>query len=225
MSKDYSQVAKTLRILYTVCGVVLLAGLAIYVAMQHDPTVYLKTYLEEVDPLIFFFLMVLLPVGGAPISIFLVLVGMKFGLVSALALSGLSMLAHMVMSYYLVDSFLEGWLSRLLKSLRMSIPSLKGENRYWHAFLFMLIPGLPYTMKNYALALAGVSFLPYILINWTAQFTMSIPLIVVGKGLIEMDPLILGAAGILLLSVYLLHYYLRKRARMLQQRKRPSPEE
>jgi uncharacterized membrane protein YdjX (TVP38/TMEM64 family) len=183
---------------------------AIYTIYTYDLLVLLKTYLESgINPVVFLLLMAILPIVGAPISFFLVLVGMKFGTIEGILLSAFIMLFHMVATYFLVRTFLGKWIFGLLGSMKVTLP--KGDHNKWHAFIFMLIPGLPYVAKNYLLALTGMPLTPYLITNWTAQFGLCIPLIILGSAVMEMDLSILGIAFTLLLAGYLLQHYVRKK--------------
>ncbi len=187
---------------------------AFYLMHSHNLLVILKEYLESnINPVFFLFLMLILPIVGVPLSFFLVLVGMKFGTVEGVLLSAALMLCHMAATYFLIHSFLRKWIYILLKFFHIPIPETKGDHNKWHAFIFMLIPGLPYAVKNNLLALTGMPLLPYLTINWTAQFGLSIPLIVLGSAVMEMNLAILGIALALLLAAYLLQYFLRKKYR------------
>jgi uncharacterized membrane protein YdjX (TVP38/TMEM64 family) len=191
---------------------VLLVAAVIYLIYRYEPAAILAEYLARgIHPGLFLFMMLILPLLGVPITIFLVLVGIKFGIVQGVLLSAVIMLGHMAITYYLVHSFMRKWITALLKHYNVSIPKLKDDKNRGHAFIFMLIPGPPYVVKNNLLALAEVGFVPYMIINWTAQFGLSIPFIILGGGVMEMDPKILMAAVALLLAGYLLVYCLRKK--------------
>jgi uncharacterized membrane protein YdjX (TVP38/TMEM64 family) len=193
-------------------AVIIMVTTAVYIFHYYDPSLILTEYLSRrIHPGIFISLMLILPLLGVPLSIFLVLVGIKFGIVPGLLLSAVIMLCHMALTYYLVHSFLRNWITTLLKPYKVSIPKLRNDRNRWHAFVFMLIPGLPYVAKNNLLALAEMPFVPYMAINWTAQFGLSIPFIILGSAIMEMDLTILIAALTLLLGGYLLQFYLRKK--------------
>ena len=200
----------------TITGTILIVALAvgIYVVYKYDPAETLKTYLESgVHPAVFLSLMLVLPLLGVPISIFLVLIGMKFGIVAGLFLSAVIMFCHMAITYYLVHTFMRQWIVKMLAPYKVSIPRLREDKNRWHAFFFMLIPGLPYIAKNNLLALAEVPFVSYMTINWTAQYGLSIPMIILGGAILEMNLKILSIAVALILAGYLLQHYLRKKYR------------
>jgi len=190
----------------------------IYILYNYEPTVVLKEYLSSRGhPAIFLFLMLVLPIVGVPITIFLVLVGIKFGIVYGLLASAVTMFCHMAVTYYLVHFSLRKWITVLLKPYNVSVPKLSGKKHRLHAFIFMLIPGVPYAVKNNLLALAKMPFVPYMIINWTAQFGLSIPFIILGGAVMKMDLKILITALALLAGGYLLQYYLRKKYGNLSQ--------
>ncbi len=172
----------------------------------------LKAYLEShIHPALFIAMMAMLPVVGAPISPFLLLVGMKFGVLAGILLSALLMGFHMAVTYYFVNSLLRERICRLLQRHNVSAPTILTNYATWQAVVFMLIPGVPYVLKNNLLALAGYRFAPYMAITWATQYGRGIPVIVLGGAVIEMDLTILGVALLLLLMAYFLQRYVRKR--------------
>jgi len=183
-----------------------------YIFTYHDPAQTLEIYLkDQIHPLVFLFLMAVLPIIGAPVSIFLVMVSIKFGIVFGIAVTALCMAFHMAVSYYLAHSFVYKWLTGLLRLFNITLPNFVGHLSMRTAFVFMLIPGVPYVVKNNVLALSKIDFLPYMLINWTAQFGMSIPLIILGRAVVEMNFYILAAAAALLVLIYLIQYLVKRR--------------
>ncbi len=179
---------------------------------QRDVIFNLHDYLQNsIDPLVFLLLMLVLPIFGAPLSIFLLLVGIQFGILGGLLITALLMVLHMICTYYIVHSFLRTWVIKVLKRLKLSRYTSKRTLNKWHLVIFMLIPGLPYTIKNNLLALSGIGFRPYLLICWITQFFMSIPLVLAGAAVIEMNPLIISLVLSLLILVVFLQQYARKK--------------
>lgn len=172
----------------------------------------LKHYLEShVHPAVFIALMLILPMLGVPVNIFLVLVGMKFGIAGGLLLSASLMFLHMAITYYLVHSFLRERFVRLLRHFDVSMPTLDKNGGRWQVIIFMLIPGIPYAMKNILLALAVYPFSPYMTINMSTQYGMGLPLIILGGAIIEMNSTVMAIAVILLLIIFIGQRYVRKR--------------
>jgi len=208
---EHQQRKRPLKTIAAAVVLILGAGAAVYLFSYHDPLQALERHLQQIHPLVFLSAMAILPIVGAPISIFMVLVGIEFGIASGIAVTALLMAFHMAVSYYLANSFLYKWLAALLRLFNITLPGFVGRLSKQTAFIFMLIPGVPYVVKNNVLALSKMDFLPYMLINWTAQFAMSIPLIIAGKAVLDMNVAILAAAAALLLLVYLIQYLAKRR--------------
>jgi uncharacterized membrane protein YdjX (TVP38/TMEM64 family) len=199
-------------------GLTVAAAVLFYIFLTYNPTHLVYNYLEsDANFLIFAVLMALLPLAGMPISIFLVLAGILYGMPGAIALTAGVMFFHLLMTYYLVHSLVRPLLVRLLDRFDLAIPKFPARGRKRIGFVFMILPGIPYSAKNYLLALAEMPFRPYLLIGWTAQFGLSIPFIILGKGVIRMDPVILLAAVCLLGAGFILQNYLRKKYKKLDE--------
>jgi len=193
-------------------GFLVAAAVVLYLFLFHNPTSMLYSYLNNrASGYTFLLLMAILPLAGFPISIFLILVGMIFGLTGGIILTGLLMLFHVFVTYYLVHSLFRPQVIRLLRRFNVKIPKLPHRGGKRLSFIFMIIPGPPYAVKNYLLALAGLNLKPYILISWIAQFGTSIPFIILGKGVAELNPAILVIAVSILLLSFIGQYYLQKR--------------
>lgn len=190
----------------------LIIGFAAYLIHNYDPVPIISDYLEhQVSNWLFIVLMLVLPILGIPVSLFLILVGIKFGIGSGLLLSALLMLSHMVITYFIVHSFLRDLVIRLMHYFKIPVPPMeKHEINRWQAFIFMLVPGLPYVVKNNLLAMTGIPLGSYIIISWTSQFGLSIPLILMGGAIMEMDAVILIIACILALAVYFLKIMVKR---------------
>jgi len=195
---------------FLAAGTLLLIVVILY--HQGETLLSLHGYLQDrVNPYVFLLLMLILPIIGVPFSIFLLLVGLKFGIPGGLFFTGLLMGLHMICTYYIVHSFLRRWIITLLKRLKFPAYGSKSTLNTWHLVIFMLIPGLPYAAKNNLLALSGIAFKRYLIINWATQFPMSIPLVLAGAAVIEMNPLTISIVALLLVLVVFLQQYARKK--------------
>ncbi len=187
-----------------------LLAIAVYAVINHEPIAVLKNYLENrVHPALFILLMAVLPICGVPISIFLVLVGMRFGIATGIVLTAVTMLFHLAATYFLVHSFLRMWITGMLQRFRIPVPELQIMSNKRYAFFFMLVPGLPYVVKNNLLALTGLPLVPYLLISWFSQFLTGIAFIIFGGAVMEMNYSILALALVLILAGFLLQRVIR----------------
>ena len=201
--------------------VLLMLLVVIFFILQHpDPIQNMHDYLQfHVSPHVFLLLMMVLPIVGAPLSVFLLLVGMKFGIAGGIFFTAVLMAIHMVCTYYIIHSFLRGWIINLLTVLNLPFPAQRLNPSRWQLFLFTLVPGLPYTVKNNLLALSGIPFRTYLLINWTSQFFLSIPRVLAGTAIIELDPLIIAVAIFLLFIVFVLQRYAKQKYKKAREKR------
>jgi len=188
--------------------------LATIFSILKEPTLIrnLHEHLQNhVDPYLFLILMLFLPIIGAPLSAFLVLVGMKFGISRGLFITALLMLIHMAITYFLVHSFLQNWILKVLEKLNSPVSFESRVTSRSHLFFFMLVPGLPYAIKNFLLAFTGLPLGPYLMINWLAQFGLSVPFVITGTAIIELNPVIIASAALLLPMVFLMQRYVKRK--------------
>ncbi len=205
---------KNNKILFFAAVVVIAAVVAggIYLAIKYE---YFQKAVSLVDesmssPL-FITLMVVLPVVGFPISVFLIFGGIKFGILWAILLWLVVLPIHATIGYY-VARWARGPLERFLSDkMGYHIPDIPENNTAMFSFLFLAVPGIPYAGKNYLLALAGVPFRYCVLMNCIVQTALGIPFIVLGKSAAEMDMTLFYIALVIFVMGYFLLRWLKKR--------------
>jgi len=206
---DYVQ---RIRIITFWSGVTLIAVVLLTLFSSANAPRLLCDYLQhDANSFVFALFMAVLPLIGIPISIFLVLVGIIYGMAGGMILTGACILLHLITTYYLVHSLFRPLVIRILQRVHLGIPRLPRSGGKRLGFFFMIFPGLPYAMKNYLFALTETPFRSYLLISWPAQFCLSIPFIILGRGLMEMDVKILLAAATIILLGMLGQQYVRRR--------------
>ena len=160
--------------------------------------------------MLFIGLMAVLPIFGVTIIIFLVFIGIKFGTLAGILISGLLMLFNMLVAYLISHSFLRPRIDSFIGEHHWSQPKMPAGKKELYAFLFIAIPGLPYAVKNYLLALSGLPFLHYLAICWTVQLLMGIPFIVLGEAAKLRHGGALSIAIAMLISGFLVVSWLRR---------------
>ena len=152
-----------------------------------------------------------LPLLFFPISALLVLLGIRFGAVWGAIMMFAIMPIHLVISFYVVRALFDEKLRRMAQKKSRQLFSIPEERLLMFSFLFMAIPSLPYTVKNYLLPVTGIRFRDYLLVGWLAQGVMGIPFVALGDAASEWSLyLILPLIGVLAV-VYLIVQRLRKR--------------
>jgi len=160
---------------------------------------------RDTQPLLFIVLMVLMPIFGFPFSVFLVLAGVKFGIAWGYILTSLTMAVHLTCSYLLGHSVFKPYLDRIMDKYRLQLRGFREKTSLFHLFLFAVIPGCPYAVKNYALSLSGLSFPAYFAVGWTTQLVMALPFVAFGQHAAKMN---LRWAFFLLVFLVVLYLFL-----------------
>jgi uncharacterized membrane protein YdjX (TVP38/TMEM64 family) len=106
-------------------------------------------------------LMALLPIGGFPIAVVYLVAGARFGPVwGGVVVAGVTVV-HLLGSYLIANSFLRAPLQRFIEKRHARLPQIPEDEQAAVCLIAALIPGLPYVVRNYILALAGVKLRYY----------------------------------------------------------------
>jgi uncharacterized membrane protein YdjX (TVP38/TMEM64 family) len=105
-----------------------------------------------------FLLMALLPLIGVPMSILGIMAGAKFGPLNGLAVSAAAVAINLIMSWWMMRSWLRKPVEKLLQKTDYKIPALQKGEYAGICLLTALVPGPSYTLKNYFLALSNLPF-------------------------------------------------------------------
>jgi uncharacterized membrane protein YdjX (TVP38/TMEM64 family) len=139
-----------------------------------------------------------LPVFGFPVSPFLVLLGLRFGYGLGIIVMLVIMPVHLIISYWVTHSFLREWVEILAKKNNLNITRISESQRMRFGFIFMVVPGLSYTIKNYLLPLSGLSFFQFFVCGWVTQAMMGIPFVVLGNSAAQLSiPVFIGMLGLI----------------------------
>ncbi len=159
---------------------------------------------------LFIVLMLLFPMVGAPLSLFIFVLGIKFGIGYGVLLLALIMPFHILVAYGIARNIRQPIRNYLIKRRNFNIPDISEEKMALFSFLFLAVPLLPYAAKNYALPLTGAPFSHCVLMNWAVQGTLSVPFVVLGKSTADMNLWLFGATLAFLAVLFLLLRRLRR---------------
>lgn len=172
----------------------LLLAAAVFVVVFHGPG--FREILDQgmqsigsAGPAVFFLAMALLPAIGAPMAFFSLFAGSIFGprlgmpLVAVLALGAVA--ANMAIGYFLASRVLRPVLMYLSSRLGYRIPEVPSGDATDLIVLLRVTPGVPFTMQNFLLGIAGVSFLRYQLVSCLAVFPIQGAFLVFGEALLQ----------------------------------------
>ncbi len=190
------------------CGI---AGV-IFLFVAYDPSVWLSFVVNEnTKPVLFVILMSVLPVLGFPISIFLVLAGVKFGIALGVLVAAMTMPVHLILSFLVAHSLFRRNLERILKRGGYRLPRVEKDRALPFTLFFAAVPGPPYAVKNYFLAMSGIPFRYYMAVNGPVQLAIFVPFIGLGGSAAGMNFWLASAFALLLLGIYFLVRRLKRK--------------
>jgi uncharacterized membrane protein YdjX (TVP38/TMEM64 family) len=120
-------------------------------------------WIEGLSPLAVLPLMAILPIFGFPISVVYVIAGARFGLIGGSVVVAAVTAVHLVGTHLVARSFLREPLRRYIERRHAKLPAIPVDEQAAVGVVAALVPGPPYVVRNYVLALAGVK-LRYLLL-------------------------------------------------------------
>ena len=200
------------RAILVVCGVLVCLGL-VYLTTGFPDFRELFRYIKSpnIHPAALLFAFFILPVFGFPVSVLLVLLGLRFGTLMGLVSMFLIMPLHLAVSFSVTRFVLGEWIKKIAGKRRIQRLQVPEHRHLEFSFLFMAVPGLSYTMKNYLLPLSGVKFRYYFFLGWLVQGVMGIPFVILGKASMEWNPRLIFALVLIFLLIYVLMKWGQKR--------------
>jgi uncharacterized membrane protein YdjX (TVP38/TMEM64 family) len=206
--KDF---VKKYRALFSmgVAALTIAAALFFFEAEIKSLIAFIKS--EHTHPAVVIGAFLVLPLLFFPISALLVLLGIRFGALWGCIIMFALMPIHLVISYYVVRTLFDEKLTRMAHKRGRQLFSIPEERLLMFSFLFMAIPSLPYTVKNYLLPITSIHFRDYLLVGWLAQGIMGIPFVVLGNATSQWNLGLIAVLFALLVVVYFIFRQLRKR--------------
>lgn len=113
-------------------------------------------WIDGLHPLAVLPVMAFLPIAGFPISVVYLVAGARFGPIwGGVVVTGATAV-HLLGTYLVAHSFLREPLQRFIARRHVQLPQIPPDEQAAVGVIAALIPGLPYVVRNYLLALAGV---------------------------------------------------------------------
>jgi uncharacterized membrane protein YdjX (TVP38/TMEM64 family) len=198
----------------------LLAAAVVWFAQAHRAGLTrekLLAYGEALPAGAFLAAFLLLPLAGFPLSIFLVLAGIRFGLGGGMAVAALAVTCHHFATFRLAHGWFRDPVRRRLARAGHAIPPVPARHRAWFTALFAAVHGPPYIAKLYLLALTDVPFRIYLGVGAPIYILFCLIPVGAGSALIDFNPtwlyLLLALSTVLLLAGYGLRRHLARRFR------------
>jgi uncharacterized membrane protein YdjX (TVP38/TMEM64 family) len=135
-----------------------------WVAFTQREHLTLETLLSYGSKLSPFWLLagfILLPLAGFPVTVFLVLAGVRFGFWGGMGATLLAMWLHHLLAYYVIQTWFRERVKASLERAGYPVPDLKKKNQLLFTLFFAAFMGPPYIVKVYSLALTNLPFRIY----------------------------------------------------------------
>jgi len=110
----------------------------------------------------------------------LVLLGLRFGPLPGVLIMCAVMPFHLAVAFWVTRYLLYDRFHALVNKRQIPVNSFPEDRQFKMGLLFMAVPGLSYTLKNYLLPLSGMTAGRCVLVGWLAQSLMGIPFVVLG---------------------------------------------
>jgi uncharacterized membrane protein YdjX (TVP38/TMEM64 family) len=118
-------------------------------------------WIDELNPIAVLPLMALLPIAGFPIAIVYLVAGARFGPLGGGIVVAAITAVHLAGTYLITRTFLREPLKRFIQRRHVHLPEIPEDEQAAICLIAALVPGLPYVVRNYVLALADVKFRYY----------------------------------------------------------------
>jgi uncharacterized membrane protein YdjX (TVP38/TMEM64 family) len=172
-------------------------------------------FVRSTGPAVFFLSMAVLPIAGAPLSLFTLTVGLLFGpqlgMPAVLALSLAAITANMALGYLLANRALRPFIARLLRRRGYELPALRFDGANSLIVLLRATPGVPFPVQNYLLGLAAIPFTRYLLVSGSIVLPLNAAIILFGEALLQGKGQVALTALLLLLTIASGIHFIRKR--------------
>jgi uncharacterized membrane protein YdjX (TVP38/TMEM64 family) len=143
-----------------------------------------------------------LPALGFPISIPLLIAGMRFGFVWGMAWSAVAVAFHHVLIYWMAHGWMRPRIVKWLEDSPYQIPEIDRRHQVGWTVFFAAAHGPPYALKLYLLALTDMPFRIYAGVGAPVYILFCALPVGIGSSVWNVDPLwayvVLGAAALAL---------------------------
>lgn len=183
---------------------VLFAGLLVvgFLLLAHhgfDPEAAL-TAIAGTDPLLCVFAIAVLPLFGFPIAVCYLFAGAAFPWFQAWLVCAAGLAINIAAAYWVGHYLLRRPLTTWLVRRGHTLPQLNELGHFRLIFLVRAVPGVPFPVQNYLLAVVGAPFPLYFFLSWSIQTTIAAGMTALPHLLLEGSrPHLLVAAAILVI--------------------------
>lgn len=198
--------------------IVLLAAGVWYLVRYHEGDIDRESILAygmSLPPALLIAAFFVLPLVGFPVSVLLVVIGLRFGIVWGMVIVTVGMFFHLLVVHGIARSGMREKMRRRIAAFGYEIPPIKENHRLWFTTLFASIHGPPYAAKLYLLALTDLPFRYHCGIALPVYIGFSLLPVSAGKAVMNLNPisvsaLVLAALALLVLGRWMTLRYTGK---------------
>ena len=194
----------------SILGGILIVGV-IYLVLRYWDQSAFQEWKRDANPFVFFGLLSVLPAVAVPTTPFFILAGATFSPWIAILGSAVGVGLSNLLCWLIAQSWLRDRLVRLLTRFGYNLPDLERGKAIRIALLIKFAPGLPTVVKNYVMALSGISFWVYLGISWSVTMVYASAFILLGESFVEQDFKRAIPPLVVLILVGILFYLVRRR--------------
>jgi uncharacterized membrane protein YdjX (TVP38/TMEM64 family) len=143
-----------------------------------------QDWLRHVDPFVFFTMLAVVPVLPVPISLFYISTGIFPTPVAIIGIL-IAIPINFAITYWLAKSLMKPLAEKLLARADMKIPQFSSRKNGILFSIFIRVCGTPYTLQNYIIPLAGVSFRDYMIYGLPFQYIPAFAMMCLGDSIIH----------------------------------------
>lgn len=140
----------------------------------------------------------ILPLAFFPISPLYILAGAVYGIPLAIAYSTLGVAINISLAYFLTHTFLKAPIERFLQKKSISTPTVPPEEYPSLITATRLMPGIPFPLQNYVLALSNIPFKTYFAYSLPTQMVWGLLFILTSGAIFQSQ---FGYAAIAALAI------------------------
>ncbi len=191
-----------------------------YLLIKYDLFHMVVALINENTPAeLFIPMLVFLPLVGVPLTFFLLLLGLKFGVLNGLFLLEAIIPIQILIAYLLAIGVRKPIENFLVNRKNYQIPQIPEHKAFIFSFLLLMVPLFPYSVKLYILPLAGVKFRYCFWLNWALQGMMCIPFVVLGKSAADLNFVMFGVTVLVIVALYFFLHWAQKQYATFQKEK------
>lgn len=151
-------IAKNKRAIWTVAGLaaICLGAVGLIILYTDLSWSMVTDWIDRVNPVAALPLMAFLPIAGFPIAVVYLFAGARFGPLWGGVVVAIVTAIHLLGTHLVARSFLRAPLQRWIEKKQKRLPQIPEDEQVAVCVIAALVPGLPYFVRNYLLALGGV---------------------------------------------------------------------